>query len=69
MLLNFRGRLLQAFGKFAPQCFLAGHMTEHDLGDQIKGLHDAWIGKAVVNAYAHLAREHYIGRAHDRKLL
>src|SRR5579871_6545097 len=66
---HLRDRVLQAFSKFSPQFLLASHMTEHDLGNQIKRLHDTWVGKAVVNAYSLLAREDDIGRAHDRQVL
>ncbi len=54
---------------FSAQFSLASHLTEHNFGDEIKCLHDAWVGKAVVDAYSLLAREDDIRGAHDCQVL
>ena len=55
--------------KLSPELFLVGHVAQHHFGDQIKRLHDAWIGKPVVNTHSLLARENDIRETHYRKML
>ena len=55
--------------KLLPKFFLVGHVAQHHFGDHIKRLHDAWIGKPIINTHSLLACEHDIRGTHDRKML